>query len=88
MGVTRKKMFVICCRKVERYSDLFADIIEKKCGCEKFCEQFGKFLERSIHWDSTNQTEVVELVQFSNTKSRDELNRLKEHIDHAKAVAE
>ena len=99
MGVTRNElaaqepdeakpnMFVMRCRKVERYFEMFADIIEMKGGYNKFHEQFGKFLERAIHEDSTNQTEVTELVRFSNTKSGDEWNRLKEHVDHTKAWA-
>ena len=82
------KMFVKRHRKNERYFEMFADIIEQKGGYEKFYEQFGKVLERAIHEDSTNQTEVAELVRFSNTKSGDELNRLKEHVDHTKAAAE
>ena len=39
--------------------------------------QFGKFQERAIHDDSTNQTKDIELVRFSNSKSGEELNRLK-----------
>ena len=99
MGVTRndlaaqeadeakKKMFVMPHRKVERYFEMFADIIEKKGGYKKFNEQFGMFLERAILEDTTSQTEVTELVRFSNTKSGDELNRLKERVNHTKAVA-
>ena len=46
-------------------------------GCKKFHEQFGKFLERAIHMDSTNQTKDLEFVRLSKSKSGDELNRLK-----------
>ena len=67
---------------------MFADIIEKKDGQKKFHEHFGKFLERPIQEDSTNQTEGTEFVRFSNTTSGDELNRLKEHVIHTKPVAE
>ena len=71
MGVTRNElaaqeaceaklnMFVIRHRKVERYFEKFADITEKKDGYKKFYGQFGMFLERAIHEDSTNQTEVI-----------------------------
>ena len=93
MGVTRNEltaqeagegkpnMFVMRQRKVERYFEMLADIIDKKDGRKKFYEQCGKFLERAIHEDSTHQTEVIELVRFSDTKSGDELNRLIEHVD-------
>ena len=50
----KPKMFVMRHRKVERCFEMFADIIEKKDRQKKFHEQFGKFLKRAIHEDSTN----------------------------------
>ena len=47
----------------------FADTIEKMDSHKKFYEQFGKFLKRAIHEDSTDQTGITELVRFSNSKS-------------------
>ena len=72
-------MFVMRCRRVEEYFEVFADI-EKKDGHKKFYEQFGKFLkflEGANHEDSTHQTKDIESVRFSNSKSEDALNRLK-----------
>ena len=66
----------------------FADIIKKKDGYKKFYEQFGKFLKLAIYETSTNQTEITELVRFSNPKSGDELNGLKENVDRMEAVTE
>ena len=66
---------------VEKCFEEFADIIEKKDGYEKFYEQFGKFLKLAIDENSTNQTDITELVRFSKSKSGDELNRSKEHVD-------
>ena len=65
---------------------MFAYIIENDIH-EKFHEQYVKFLEHAIHEDSTNQTEIIELVRFCNSKSGDELNRTKAHVDCMKAVA-
>ena len=50
---------------------------QAKDGYKKFNEQFGKFLESKMHEDSTSRTRYIELVRFSNSKSGDELNRLK-----------
>ena len=64
------------------------DIVEKKDCYKKFYEQFGKFRKLSIHESSTNQAQIIELVQLSNSQSGDELNRWKEHVDRMVAVAE
>ena len=53
----------------------FAGIIKKKDSYKKFYEQFGKVLNLAIHENSTIQTQIAELVRFSNSKSGDELNR-------------
>ena len=70
-------MFVMHYRKVERYFEILADIIEKKDGYKNFYEQLGKFLERATYADSTNQTKDIGLVRFGNPKHGDELNRPK-----------
>ena len=54
---------------VNKCFEELADIIEKKDGYEEFFELFGKFLKLSIHENSTSQTEITELVRFSNPKS-------------------
>ena len=43
----------------------------------KFFAQFGKLLKLAIHGHSTSLTEITQLVRFSNSKSVDELNRLR-----------
>ena len=49
-------------------------------------DKFGKFLKLAVHENSTNWTEIT--VRFSNSKSGDALNRLKQHVDRMKLAAE
>ena len=55
----------------------FADTVKKKDSYKKFFPQFGKFLKLAILGHSTSLTEITQLVRFSNSKSVDELNRLR-----------
>ena len=49
-----------------------------------FYEQFGKCLKLGIHEDSTNRTQIPELLRFSTSKSGDEQINLKEYVDRIK----
>ena len=73
---------------VKKCFEGFADNFKKKDSYKKFYEPFGKFLNLAIHGNSTIQTEIAEPVRFSNSKSGDELSRMKEHVDRMEAAGE
>ena len=74
--------------KTSKCLEKFSKTLSRRIAARCFYGQFGKFLRHAIHEDSTNQIEITELVRFSNSKSGDELIRLKEHVDCMKATAE
>ena len=62
----------------------YSRIAEKKDKYNEFYEQLGKFLNLGVHQDSTNKTNVAELLQLHTYKFGDKQIGLKEYVNHMK----
>ena len=72
LNFTKGVMDSIKKNMVKKNLEMFAEIAEKKDDCKKFYEQFGECLKLGSHENSSNRTEIIELLRISTSKSVNE----------------
>jgi molecular chaperone HtpG len=81
-----KIMKVIHKNLVKKCIEMFTSLVEKKDDYKTFYSQYAKSLKLGIHEDTNNRDKLIELLRFSNYKSKDPNVQisLEEYVDQMK----